>query len=270
MKKIKLFGRYGRSMESNLEQEVEQVHTRPSWLPFKLHSKRLFGATTISLVLLAFFSTVALASIPASDGTISGCYDSYKGNLRVIDTAVGAACNSTEKALNWNQKGPKGDTGAVGAQGPQGPQGPAGPGVNTNLICPQCNKTGAYLAGANLSGAYLPVATLNGANLGGTNLAAAYMTAAYLKNAYMAYTALFYANLQTADLTGAYLYGAQLGGSNLTDTVLDNANMSNAVMKYARGIPKFNVNTIWSNTICPDGTNSDYNSGTCAAHWVYF
>jgi uncharacterized protein YjbI with pentapeptide repeats len=44
-----------------------------------------------------------------------------------------------------------------------------------------------------------------------------------------------------ANLTNATLAGASLDGSNI------------------KGV-------VWSNTICPDGSNSDANGGTCRGH----
>lgn len=49
---------------------------------------------------------VARASIPASDGTISGCRNNTTTMLRVID-ATTSACDTNESALNWDQKGVK-------------------------------------------------------------------------------------------------------------------------------------------------------------------
>lgn len=76
------------------------------------------GTTAIAL-LFAIGSTVALASIPASDGLITGCYAKTSGDLRVID-ASGSSCKGNEIKLEWNQQGPQGD------QGEQGPPGLSG------------------------------------------------------------------------------------------------------------------------------------------------
>src|SRR5262249_22044325 len=65
----------------------------------------------------------ALATIPASDGTISACYGKSGGALRIIDPTV-SKCATLEQPLTWNQIGPKG---AVGPQGPKGDAGPQGP-----------------------------------------------------------------------------------------------------------------------------------------------
>jgi hypothetical protein len=50
--------------------------------------------------------TVAQASIPAAGGVIKACYNSQNGLTRIIDSS--AACAKTEKAISWNQTGPRG------------------------------------------------------------------------------------------------------------------------------------------------------------------
>ena len=52
-----------------------------------------------------------------------------------------------------------------------------------------------------------------------------------------------------------------LTGANLNGDDLTNADLSGAVTTGA------NVNQVtWSNTVCPDGTNSDADGGTCKGH----
>ena len=49
-------------------------------------------------------------------------------------------------------------------------------------------------------------------------------------------------------IVGADFTGADFTNANLTDAFVFETTVTNA---------------IWSNTICPDGTNSDTNNGTC-------
>jgi hypothetical protein len=79
---------------------------------------RLAVALAAALALTAGIG-VATGAIPSSSGKIYGCFAKDGGRLRVIDKAVGQSCQSSEKALTWNQQGPKGDT------GPRGPKGAA-------------------------------------------------------------------------------------------------------------------------------------------------
>ena len=101
--------------------------------------------------------------------------------------------------------------------------------VVTGTPCPSlagCNLHGLDLTGAQLAGADLTNANLNGANLTGADMSGADLAGA---------------NLNKADLSGADLAGADVAGAN------------------------FNKVT-WSNTTCPDGTNSDADGGTCTGH----
>jgi hypothetical protein len=68
------------------------------------------GAT--SLAILMVLGTMANAQIPASDGTIWGCYSAVTGHLRVIDESE--ACSAVETPISWGgtgSQGPKGDPG---------------------------------------------------------------------------------------------------------------------------------------------------------------
>jgi hypothetical protein len=76
--------------------------------------------------LLLGVTTVAVASIPAADGTITGCRNTKNGTLRVIDAEAGQTCGKDEVRLTWNQTGP------AGLQGPAGPAGVAGYQLVTN------------------------------------------------------------------------------------------------------------------------------------------
>ena len=55
--------------------------------------------------------------------------------------------------------------------------------------------------------------------------------------------------------------------ANLTNTDLTNANLTGANLTGATGLPSATVaGVVWSNTTCPDGTNSDANTNTCVGH----
>ena len=107
------------------------------------------------------------------------------------------------------------------------------------------------LTGANLMGVSLPSENLVGDNLTNANLSNSNLQAANLKG-----DPLTGANLAGANLIGTNLQGANLQGANLT-----NANLGGATLKGASlgGVQ-------WSNTICPDGTNSDADGNTCIGH----
>jgi type VI secretion system secreted protein Hcp len=89
---------------------------------------RLFKLALPTAVVLGAGTAVAIAAIPASDGTIHACYattapsGTLPGQMRVVDEGV--TCATTEQALTFNQQGPA---------GPVGPQGdPGSPGGDTD------------------------------------------------------------------------------------------------------------------------------------------
>jgi hypothetical protein len=87
----------------------------------------------------------------------------------------------------------------------------------------------------------------SGANWQGVNLSTAVVRAGSFRN---------------ADFTGANLQGTRfvdgaMEGCNFTD-----ANLQGASFEHWQSMS----GSTWSNTICPDGTNSDSNGGTCTGH----
>lgn len=109
-----------------------------------------------------------------------------------------------------------------------------------------CDLSGAdlhesILVDADLRYANLSGADLHGAGLTGANLDSVFLTDANLRNAHLSSSNLMGADLTGADLTGANLYRSDLRMANL-------------------------YNTIFSNTTCPDGVNSDYIGSTCEGH----
>jgi hypothetical protein len=89
--------------------------------------RRLLLLATATVALIG--AGVAYATIPGSDGVIHSCYNAGSnpsGQLRVIDPASGATCAKNERALNFNQTGPKGDPGIPGTPGSNGTNGTNG------------------------------------------------------------------------------------------------------------------------------------------------
>jgi len=73
-------------------------------------------------------------------------------------------------------------------------------------------------------------------------------------------------NLKRVNLSGAILTGANLDGAQLDEAFLPNANLTNANLRHA-DLRHADVSGVtWSNTICPDGTNSNSNGNSCQGH----
>ena len=124
-----------------------------------------------------------------------------------------------------------------------------------------CNLSSADLVGANLAGFNFARASFASANLSGANLQGANLAFANLSGANLQGSNLSSANLAFANLSGANLQGANLNGLNLNDANLTNANLKGATTTGGA------FNSIkWSNTTCPDGTNSNSHGATCVGH----
>jgi hypothetical protein len=120
--------------------------------------------------------------------------------------------------------------------------------INTNLSHYPKLPNGAYnLGNTNLSGAYFVGVNLTGARLVGSNLANAVFLNANLTGANLSITNLKGANFAGANLTGANLTGANLKGAT---------GMTSATL----------TNVIWNGTLCPDGSASSQDGGTCIGH----
>ena len=123
----------------------------------------------------------------------------------------------------------------------------------TTLEAAGCAYSGVWecpigddLAGKDLHGCDLRGATLSD-DLARTNLSGADLTDATLQGFL----------LIGANLSGAVLVNANLGGADVTRADLSGADLTGAVLTGG---------VVWSNTTCPDDTNSDANGGTCCGH----
>ncbi len=81
-------------------------------------------------------------------------------------------------------------------------------------------------------------------------------------------------NFQGCNLTGADFTGANLIGFLQSPLALEgdftNANFTNANLVFRNMTTATLTGAIWSNTICPDGTNSNDNGNTCIGHLAGF
>ena len=143
--------------------------------------------------------------------------------------------------------------------------------VNGYLIGPGADLSDADLSGADLFGIDLSGADLSGADLTGVSSGEITGTPSglpadwILANGYLIGPG---ADLSDADLSGANLSGvdlstADLSGVNLTDADLTDANLTDADLTDADLSGATLTGITWSNTTCPDGTNSVDNGNTC-------
>ena len=86
---------------------------------------------------------------------------------------------------------------------------------------------------------------------------------ARFNNAYFNGADLYASWFDHADFTGAYLDGAKLSSTYFRWANLTNASFLDAVADQGTSF----FEAVFNNTVCPDGTNSDDNAGTCCGHF---
>ena len=85
----------------------------------------LLGIAAVALAATLAGAKIAVATIPAADGTVHGCVKSSKGQLYLIDPGAGDTCGK-DGVLDWNKPGATGTKGIDGPKGFTGAQGTPG------------------------------------------------------------------------------------------------------------------------------------------------
>jgi uncharacterized protein YjbI with pentapeptide repeats len=148
----------------------------------------------------------------------------------------------------------------------------------TGMSFATSDLTGANFTGATLTSANLSGATLTGVKSGGIvaspaprlpaswSLLANSTPSNYLvgPGANLANANLTGMNLTGVVLTGANLSAATLTDANLTAATLTDANLTAATLTGANLTAATLTNVLWSNTTCPDGTNSSQYVSACS------
>jgi phospholipase C len=131
------------------------------------------------------------------------------------------------------------------------------PAVTLDPVSGQVDLRGADLSDRNLKRANLSGALLTNANVSSSNLFGAFLENAVLKGA-----DLRNGNESNADFTNANLQDVNFFGSNLRQAVFRHADLTGAHLQAASLF-----GAVWSDTTCPDGTNSDADGGSCVNHF---
>jgi uncharacterized protein YjbI with pentapeptide repeats len=199
----------------------------------------LHGANLVGVSL----SGVDLSGTNLSGATVSGA------NLSNTTFSAGTDVTNTDFHGSTFQRG-KGFGLAIGA-----------PTANiATVIFTEADITGLTRPGSNLAGVSFHWAVavntdFSGADLHGDDLTVSNFSGANLSNANLT-GAHILSTLVGTNLAGATLVNANLSLSNLTNADLTGASLTGANLN----------NVVWSNTICPDGTNSDAHANTCVGH----
>lgn len=139
------------------------------------------------------------------------------------------------------------------------------PGANLEY----CNFHDADLDGLNLAGADFFAAKLVGASFEGTDLAGAIFGGNTQAQSDLTEVDFSGADMTGADLAETYMYLTGFDGTNLTDASFDGATLiavdfDDAVLTGS-SLDQADLTQLleFSDTTCPDGTNSDNRGGTC-------
>jgi uncharacterized protein YjbI with pentapeptide repeats len=141
----------------------------------------------------------------------------------------------------------------------------------THAFMYETNLTDATLNDANLTDAVLVDSTLAGANVAGATLTGLESdlisgTPSALPSGWILFGGYLIgsgASLSMASLVGLDASGMDLANINLYEATLTNANFTNTDLAGANMDLTFLMGATWSNTTCPDGTNSNSDGDTC-------
>jgi uncharacterized protein YjbI with pentapeptide repeats len=241
--------------------------------------------TVIASVILSILAAFAIQAVSAHGGDTSKIHACINTgglpnvpNIRIVGASD--TCGTGETALDWSQNANNG----------------------LAFTCPSCvflsSKVGNRFAGKDLRGAYLVSinadsvnfantdftdavlanagfsntdssgATFTGGNLTSISFTNGTATAANFSSATLTSGYLNYANFTSANFTNTNLTSSDLSFSNFSNANFTGANLTNTYAFSATGMGTATVTGVtWSNTTCPDGTNSDSNGNTCVGHF---
>jgi hypothetical protein len=217
-------------------------------------------------VLVGSTTAVVMASIPDSGGVIHGCYKTASGVLRLTDN-TSKKCGPKEAAISWDQHGNGTPLGprygdllpmtGVDASGMDLSFRKLNGSDFTNTNLSNALLSGSDLSNSNFSGATIDL-TSSHVNFTGAKFTGAVMnTGAYLTDS----------NFSKADLAGVNLGSLHLEGSNFSGANFTGATLGSVNLKGSTGLESATLSGVtWSDVSCPDGTNSDTHSNTCAGH----
>ncbi|MDE2025703.1 MAG: pentapeptide repeat-containing protein [Patescibacteria group bacterium] len=275
---------------------MKKVH--PTKTRIKKQIPHFHPIVSIIALVLGVLGTLLITHVLAQtvSNTIFACVQKETGSLRVVPSDT--SCHPDETTLTWNQQGPQGPVGPVGPQGPAGNGGSSPFGI---YVCGGCNYTfsgqldnGAFVSGKDFSNAYLASSQFDNLtndtsfhpNVTNTKFSNAILTQSKFTNADVSNSNFTNADLRSASFAGAIAVNTIFTNANLSTwipiggdfkqaTDFSNANLTNANFTGANLTGATNMSTaniagvIWSNTICPDRTNSRTNGTSpesCVGH----
>jgi uncharacterized protein YjbI with pentapeptide repeats len=125
------------------------------------------------------------------------------------------------------------------------------------------NYSGANLFNQDISKANLSVATFNNVNFQNSNLSQVNGSNSSFTNDIFTGANLNKINMSNSNLSGSNFTNAILTQANLSNANLTNDNFTGANLQGANLSGTIKTGIIWSNTICPNGQNSNNHNNSC-------
>lgn len=235
-----------------------------------IKDKTIFlSAITLAAVVGGASTAVVLAAIPDGNGQLQACYRNTaglldpKGNLRIIDTSS-ESCTGQETAVSWDQNNPPqgsqfGDLVSLTGKTTSGTDFMFLNMANQNFT--GTNFDGSSLSYSNFTNSNFTNAILNSRPAENADFTGAIFTGANIDESVIMDGSNF-TNANISGLTiGFTVNNANFSGTNMSNITFDSANLLGSSMATATL-----TGATWSNTTCPDGTNSDNNGNTCIGH----
>ncbi len=258
----------------------------------KFLSSRLSVAVVAAIIgasVVALSSGALTKNSPVRATTFYACEANSGGAVSTISALSSLQCKKGFTKVSWNATGPTGARGPAGAQGTPGSAGAQGAIGPTGPNAQSCTT---YYPGADLAGCTIKGSAINGINLDGANFAGAIMDASpggavainakggnfsslSISSAVAAFGGQFAgANFQFADIshvrvqgnfTGVNFSSANLQNDDFEVSVVDDVNFANANLLGDTNLA-LNGTDMFANTVCPDGSKSQEDQGTCFGH----
>ncbi len=125
------------------------------------------------------------------------------------------------------------------------------------------NYSGADLSGQNISGSNLSNGIFNNVNISNANLSGSNGSQGSYTSSNFTSANLSGGNFSRANFTGANFTNAILTGANVSNANFTNVNFTGANLKGSNFHGTTMTGVTYSNTICPNNTNSNNDGGTC-------
>ena len=239
-------------------------------------------AAVLGASVVALSSGALTKNSPVRATTFYACEANSGGVVSTISVSSSLQCKKGFTKVAWNATGPTGARGPAGAQGTAGPAGAQGAIGPTGPNAQSCTT---YYPGADLAGCTIEASAVNAINLAGANFAGATIggsgaieanggnfsslrlgTGATLFAANVTGANFQFAEISNVhvegDFTGVNFSAANLQNDDFMGAMVDDVNFANANLRGDTNLA-LNGTDMFANTLCPDGSKSQEDQGTC-------